>query len=802
MFFGVHTGGRAWVMRLLLIVVGCCTSTWPRALHAQPPDITPPRLISLPSVVLPADVAAPEGGSVEATVLIDAEGHASMDGCAADEALCTRVRDAIGQALFEPARRGAEAIPARIRIALRITAPEAQPESPAGDSNTAPPITPPAPSPPPTAAPATDASTAPAAVGGITSTPPAAESRAPDTTEPGTYGAQGRVKQLQQPGMRRLELAEMRDLPGAFGDPFRAIDALPGVVPLFSGLPYVYVRGSPPTGSLYFYDGIQLPSLYHLAIGPAAIHPAMVGPIRLYSGVAPARYGRLTGGVIAGEGPEPPDGRTHVQVDLRLLDVSGYVQADALGGTLTVAGRYGYPALLLSIFSPQVDVAYWDYQLRYALPISAHNRLELVSIGSYDSLSFKEDAGDTPTDLLITYHRLEPRFIHQHAGRELGAAVTLGWERSGLDTELNISSTRVTPRAWFEQRLGSRSRLRLSADATSLWGGLRQLAGRADSVRELGVGNIGYGLRGAFSLQAELTLRPWTALELQLGARGDLWLQPGARVFAFDPRGRIILHASETLDFHVAAGLVHQPAVAFLPLPGIADFADARDLQRALQTEAGVGWDLPIDLRAELQVFAHRYEDLIFTDRRTLVNAYEDICSGDALSCNTGGIPAFIDGTSYGLELFLRRPFTHALSGFISYTLAWSRVGDVAGLRYTPSWDVRHVANLVIQWQIGGGFSAGLRGFVRSGKVQGRYYINEGRLDRAEFQLPGFPRLDAEVAYAWRTGWGRMRFALEWFNVTLSAEPQAFSSWDPTSPPPVDYLPAIFVPNLSLRGEL
>jgi hypothetical protein len=85
-----------------------------------------------------------------------------------------------------------------------------------------------------------------------------------------------------------------------------------------------------------------------LAAGPAVIHPRMVGPITLYSGVAPARYGRLTGGVIAGEGPPPGDGDTHAEAELRLLDLSGYVQTDALGGTVTAAARYGYPALLSS----------------------------------------------------------------------------------------------------------------------------------------------------------------------------------------------------------------------------------------------------------------------------------------------------------------------------------------------------------------------------------------------------------------------------------------------------------------------
>src|SRR5207244_3543921 len=147
-------------------------------------------------------------------------------------------------------------------------------------------------------------------------------------TETRTFGARARVQQI--PGARRLELSEMRDMPGAFGDPFRAIDALPGVVPIFSGLPYFFIRGSPPSGTLYIYDDIPVPTLYHLAAGPAVIHPRMVGPIHLYSGVAPARYGRLTGGVVVGEGPDPPGEEVHGEAELRLLDVSGFVQAPLL----------------------------------------------------------------------------------------------------------------------------------------------------------------------------------------------------------------------------------------------------------------------------------------------------------------------------------------------------------------------------------------------------------------------------------------------------------------------------------------
>jgi hypothetical protein len=761
-----------------------------------------PRVLSLPALTLPAELPVPPDGLVEVIVVVAVDGTGRVEECSVQEALCALVRDAVAAARFAPARREHEPVAAKIRLALRVTQSSAS-EVPAGPAPSAPGNVP---SPLPAAAPAADVAQLPAAEPGQDSALPAAAKPGPAASVAANkppplaaeWGARARVQQQNQPGMRRLELAEVRDMPGAFGDPFRAVDALPGVVPVLSGLPYFYVRGSPPAGTMYIYDDIPLPTLYHLAVGPAVIHPLMVGPIRLYSGVAPARYGRLTGGVVVGEGPPATDGLTHAEAELRFLDVSGYAQTKLLGGTFTGAVRYGYPALLLSIFSPRASLAYWDYQLRYAAPLSRQDRIELVALGSYDSLAIK----DSPNDgLAITFHRFEPRFIH-HAGRtEFGAALLFGWEESKLGSGFQLRATRVGPRVWLEQRLSPTSKLRLSADMQGIEGDFSSTVTQTfnrQGARGSLFGNV--PSRSLWGVQAELGLRPWTALEFQFGARADAWVQGGGAEAVLDPRLRTIFHVSDELDFHVAAGVMHQPAVFFVPLPGIADLANDRGLQTALQSELGVGWDTPIGMRVELQGFMHRYQNLVFTDTVLLGNALTAIC--DTIECHGASVPSRINGLSYGSELFLRRPITERLSGFVSYTLAWSAVDRVAGLPYTPSWDVRHVGNLVLQWRIGQGWSAGLRWFVRSGKSHGDFLIDDAfRLARDERRLPWFLRLDLELAYQWPTAWGRLRVALEWFNATLVREPVDIECGGMPRVCQTRYIPAIFFPNLSVRGE-
>lgn len=770
-----------------------CLLLWTAGVQAQE-AVRPPRLIFMPEMNVRSELELPPDGQVQAEITVGLDGRANLDLCQAEHDVCAVVAEALLLARFEPAQRAGAPVAARVRIELRIPQPpdaaslRRRPSAASAQSGTSPA--------------AAEAATTPPAT---ETSPPRASETQPLAAEPPTsYAARGRVHPTP-PGARRLELAEMRDLPGAFGDPFRAVDALPGVVPVLSGLPYFFIRGSPPAGSLYIYDSIPLPALYHLAVGPAAIHPRMVGPITLYSGVAPARYGRLTGGAIVGAGPERPDGRTHAETELRLLDVSGYVQADALGGTLTAAARYGYPALLLSIFSPQVSLAYWDYQLRYMAALTASTRLELVGLGSFDSLSV---TGNPAAAVAITYHRVEPRLVHRVGRGEFGAALLFGWEESALGSQFQLKATRVGPRVWFEQALGERSHLRLSADMQGISGNFSSTMNNTELSRETSsvglVGNV--QARSLWGVQLELGLRPWAALELQLGGRADAWLQSGGAQAVVDPRARLILHAADTLSVHVAAGVVHQPAVFYVPLPGIADLANDRGLQAALQSELGVSWDTPLQLRAELQLFAHRYENLVFLDTLLLRDALDTICSDRNLlqvaNCQGVSIPKRLNGLSYGAEVFLRRPITERLSGFLSYTFALSTVDKVAGQPYTPSWDVRHLGNLVLQWRVFSGFSGGLRWLLRSGKVNGDFLLDDTRhLSRAEQRLPGFTRLDLEVSYAWRPTWGRMRVALEWFNVTMSREPLDVSCSGLPRTCQIEYLPAIFFPNLSVRGE-
>jgi hypothetical protein len=255
-------------------------------------------------------------------------------------------------------------------------------------------------------------------------------------------------------GQTTLSAADVREMPGAFGDPFRAIDALPGVVPLQSGIPYFYIRGAPPNDNGYYLDGIRVPLLFHVGLGEGVIHPALVDHVDFYPGAAPASYGGFVGATIAGQTREPAT-VWHGEANLRVIDAGALVEAPLDDGRFTVlaAGRYGYPGPILGAITSSLSLGYWDYQTRATWRVTEHDTLGVFAFGSHDYLASQSSgSGGTsnggtsnggtsngaPTSslkevLVSDFHRLDLRWDHSFANGDghMRVAATVGYDSQG-----------------------------------------------------------------------------------------------------------------------------------------------------------------------------------------------------------------------------------------------------------------------------------------------------------------------------------------------------------------------------------
>jgi TonB dependent receptor len=769
---------------------------------ARVTENVPPRALFVPELVLAGESGSPL--AVEALIRVNRDGSAELLSCEAHAAACAALAAALPRARFEPARVNGAAVDARVRVRFAARSPDAAAGALSSSSDAGLAQTP-------------DAALADGAV----------RPTAADHTE---YGAVARLSSLP-PTAIALELEEVRAVPGTFGDPFRVLDALPGVVPVLSGIPYVYVRGAPPASTVYYYDDIQLPALFHLGLGPAVLHPAMIGAVDFYPGVAPARYGRKTGGVMAGQAANRPlrDG-VHGELELRLIDVQAYLaKSFENGARLELSGRYGYPGLLLKFIEPTSVVQYWDYQLRGALPLSKRSELSLTALGSYDMIGERRK-GRFTRNIELQFHRLELRSVTRFSRATFGAAIGGGIERSGLSDDFNLQAVRVGPRLWLTTNVG-KAKLRVGADMWLSFGHIedpRQQANKGapppvppetggqppDAIATIDTTidpekNLSNPLyltakrRYVTGAYAELL---WPFAErwmLEAGLRADVWVTGGNAQPALEPRILLRYQAHPRVGLHVAAGLGYQPAVFMIPVPGLSDVALDRGLQRVIQSEVGTSVALPASLSAETKVFAHFYDRMLSLealDEEASNCAYTD----DAKQICQPNPDAFarMSAYSYGLEFLLRRAFKEPVSGWLAYTLAWADGRTASGRDLRPNFDVRHVANLVLLWRISDKWRVSLRGYVQSG----RFPLGASTaLDpRERHRLPAFGRGDLQVARVWHKSWGDLQLTFDWLNFTFRKEP---IGWDHCPEPgragscKVEYLNfPITVPMLGVRG--
>jgi hypothetical protein len=620
---------------------------------------------------------------------------------------------------FVPASKSG--IPVRARIALRVVFSE--------------------PAPPPAAANPEPNSASPSM---HEQPPPPSRPTAPPPSEVVVLG-----EQRVEIGSIHIPKEEARRVPGAFADPFRVVEVLPGVVSALSGLPYYYVRGASPGSVGYLIDGIRVPLLFHVGPGPSVISPGLVERVDLYPGSFPARFGRYSGAIFAGETSAPSE-RPHGEGQLRVFDGSAMAEQPFAGGkgSIALGGRYSFTQALLSAVAPDYKLGYHDYQARLSYALGQRDRLTAFGFGASDLLQNRK----LPTPLFDTgFNRLDLRWDHQLPRGRLRLALTGATDRvfsAPEDPGVLGSAKRsrgLRLRFELEQELRDDLRLRAGADV----GGERFTLDRV----ELGNGATDYPKRTdwASGAHADLVWRPARGVEIVPGARFDLVRARDKTHTFVEPRlatRALLVHG---LAYLAGFGLAHQLPTATILMPGRRpDFLELSE-QLTVQANQGVEYALPDGMLG----------------RTTLFHQWVEV--------DTPGV----HGRSFGVEQFLRRDFTHKLGGFLSYTLSRAE-GSVGKRQVLSSFDRTHVLSVVLGYDFGSGYRAGARAYLASGRALtvncptpdcGPADPAAPRPYERNVRLPSFFRLDARLEKRWTfSGGAYLTGTLEWFNALVADE--------------------------------
>jgi TonB family protein len=570
---------------------------------------------------------------------------------------------------------------------------------------------------------------------------------------------------------------ELREVPGTMGDPFRVVMLMPGVASLVSGVAYPVVRGTAPASTGYFIDGVRVPILYHLFLGPAVVHPDFLEAVDFYPGAPPPQYGRLMGGVIDGRIAKTRDDRVHGSAYADLINAGGLLEypLEKTGTNVTLAGRFSYTAWLAALVAnsvmpepeegrtnPKLVLDFWDYQARVEQRIGP-GKLRLFAFGSSDTVGTESDDPNTSAATeSVLFHRIDLRYRGPLANGELEAGLTWGIDRLGIDSyEIRQSDSGAGP------LIGSGIRVH-----DFFWADEESYAARASWERELGSGlelQVGGDLehrRALVSLSVDLgtTEIPEILLPMGLGTFTGFWVQtpwkdgskrwtvvPGLRLdnyhlvpgldrFAAEPRLTVRYELTPGFTLKGAAGLFHQQPTTLIQLP-IIDVSGLRyGLQEGAQLDAGLEWrgssGLEVNVDFYFNPLLHTYELNPFEEGKSVSSGGEE----NTGSVSSGPVPEepnqLFDpariasrGKAYGLELLIRHPLGGNWFGWVSYSLQrstrWTTydlydehgaiVGEASG--YIPyAYDQTHVFNAVLSYK-----------FANNWTVGGVLHFNTGR---------------------------------------------------------------------------
>ncbi|HVH45782.1 MAG TPA: energy transducer TonB [Labilithrix sp.] len=750
------------------------------AAPAAPPDtdaaVEPPRLRSDP------DVKYPENGAGDANVVlvlvIDAAG--AVQSATAEDAIepfATAAVEAARTWQFEPATRRGAPIAARIRFAVSFRAPVVT-ESPGA----------PEPEPPSSA----------------TGPPP----RNPPQERPDEV----RVRGAREPGRTvTLSRTEVRQIPGAFGDPFRAVEIMPGVTPVVSGLPFFFVRGAPPGNVGYYLDGVRLPLLFHVGAGPSVVHPGLIQRVDLYPGGYPARFGRFSGGIVSGE-TAPPLDRPRGEYNVRLFDAGAMVETPfgpKNRGSVLLGGRYSYTAFLLTQIASDTLLDYWDYQARATYDVTPDDRIGVFAFGSYDYLG-QRTATQNITLFGTEFHRVDTRYDRKLGDKgAVRLAITTGLDRSRAQEDRFVRDRMLGARSELTYYAHPRVLLRAGTDmqmdsydvqvvSSTLAPSVARVANFFPSRSDL-----------AFGARADAVISVTRGFEVTPGARVDLFASQGATALGVDPRLAMRTEVTPRVRILSALGIAHQPPSFVIPVPGFQPGGLRGGLQKAYQEALGLEADVFEGTTATATVFHNAFSDMsdpLGASPPQLTGCAPgtfptDSIAGDRSRTSGGGssmcgVPRFTPGTigpdrsgggqqaadsrgtqtaanafevrtrgeAVGLELFMKRKLTSRLGGFLSYTLSRS-TRSYGGRDYVATFDRTHVLNAALAFDLGKGWRAGTRFTFYTGLPKAPDPTDDAT------RLQPFYRVDLRLEKRWqlkKTWW--ISAVAEWLNATLTKE--------------------------------
>lgn len=559
---------------------------------------------------------------------------------------------------------------------------------------------------------------------------------------------------------------ELREIPGAGGDPIKALQALPGVAMGGDASGDPAIRGSSPEDNAYYVDGVPVGYLFHFGGLVSVLPTNVVDSFNLYSAAFGPEYDDVLGAVIDVALRKPRTDRLGGKINVSLVGADGLVEGPvAEHQSVLFSVRRSYFDYLLGTIEDNKTgnkftfPRYYDYQGKYVWETNDANTLTANVNGASDSFAFtltddpeNEEAQHEPylvgrSSFDQTYHtqsiawtsRVSSTAVNKmYAGRMLqtnsNALGTAGTVDVGFDTQFLREEFRFEPVANHAVTVGGvYSRLDVDLDLDILSVPCDEFTGYCDYASaerkkykdRFKVNGELLFAKDRWRVTPELTLTGglhWTHddyldrtyTEPRLGAEWE-----------WTPRTLLIAGWGKHNQFPAGGQVI--------------DVFGNRRLQRLRATHSvlGVAQTLEDGWTWKLEGYYKTFDDLVIADER--VN-YVNGASGKA----------------HGAELLVKKESSKLWSGWLAMTYSQSRRrNDVTGESIPLSFDQPVIATGVLSYKPSADWSFGARWTYHSGNPYTPYYKSTNQREDGTYipntgetnsrRVPAYHRLDLRI---------------------------------------------------------
>jgi hypothetical protein len=527
-------------------------------------------------------------------------------------------------------------------------------------------------------------------------------------------------KAKRDDSVKSLSQDKFLKLPGAGGDPVKAVQNLPGVNRVQGFSSSVVIQGSSPGDTRYSLDGHEIPQVFHFGGLTSVVMPEAVERVDYFSAGYGSEYSRAMGGIINLETRSPDvkdrDRKSFFFVDN--LKMGGLIEGKISDHeSYLVSGRYSYIGQFLRFALKDSDGIgltaapdFADLTFVYKNKLSDSEDLKVDFLASRDTLGFvlkepfKNDPGVRGNLRNETnFIRVIPQYFKKiDDERKYKVSTGIGQNITLVDVGdqyLNIDSKALTFRAEYEQKLSEELTTQIGTDDIY-----------SDAKVDINLPNFsnGGGVSNPFSSSTPRRVST-VAKVYSLGIYNryewkmtpDWTLIPALRLDHFSivkqtllsPRLATRYQLSDSLLLKAATGLYFQPPA---PQEAASDYGNP-DIRSPSALHLTFGFEK--DFREGSKDGFQWSSSYFRRDFQNLVIGSSDVITRDGVQVaevynNKGG------GLAQGIETQVNFDLA-PWSGWVSYTYSRSQRWDPAHPPYEYQYDQTHNLNFVASYDWG-----------------------------------------------------------------------------------------------------